>query len=107
MGFYIDSKLDAYINEGCNAVSLMLIFVAFVFAFYNGFVKSLLFCLGSIVFLHFTNIGRITLLSLINYHHPTWSKFSHDVIFPLIIYGAIILLWIVWISLFIRSKKAA
>jgi hypothetical protein len=37
--------------EGCNAVSVMILFLAFIFAFYKG-IKTILFAFSCIVILY-------------------------------------------------------
>ena len=41
--------------EGCNAVSVMIMFLAFVFAFYKG-VKTFYFAFAGIVLLYILNL---------------------------------------------------
>ena len=87
----------AYINEGCNAISVMIIFVAFLLTFYANFIKTSLYIFFGLCFIHLTNLFRIVLLDIIFLYFPAYAKFSHDIIFPIIIYGAVVLLWIGWI----------
>ena len=86
------------IIEGCNAVSVFILFVAFVFAFSGNLKKTLLFCGFGTLFLYVLNIIRIVVLILLLHHFPAYNYFLHDVLFPLIIYGSVFLLWFVWIS---------
>ncbi|WP_300671652.1 exosortase family protein XrtF [Soonwooa sp.] len=85
--------------EGCNAVSVMILFVAFILAFYKGF-KTILFVLGGLVVLHIMNFVRIACLNMVLADFPQYGKMFHDYIFPAIIYGTVIILWIVWIKFF-------
>ena len=90
--------------EGCNAVSVMLLFAAFVFAFYNGARTFLFACLG-IVLLHVMNVLRIAGLNILILEHPKYSKIGHDYFFPAIIYGTVVVLWIVWIKFFALKNE--
>lgn len=97
---FIEGKLTSYVNEGCNALSVMIIFLAFVWGFYSGFLKTLLFSGFGFLFLHGINILRIIGLNYIFHLFPEYGKIGHDYIFPAIIYGSIVILWIFWVLKF-------
>ena len=92
------SKYVSRIIEGCNALSVIILFWAFVIAFTGKFIKTILFLLFGSVLIHILNIGRISLLSIALYHLPGYEHILHGVIFPLIIYGAVFLLWVLWVN---------
>ena len=64
--------------------------------------------LGYILFgsvsLYFMNIIRLVILTLGYYYFPQQRHLMHDVFFPLIIYGLLLLLWIIWIKINVREK---
>lgn len=104
MRLWVDGKYASIVNEGCNAVSVLIIFVAFILAFYTTFKQTITYILISLFVLFVMNISRIILLTYIYRFHKEYSKMSHDYLFPLIIYGSVIILWIVWIKLFVTKK---
>ena len=85
------------IIEGCNAVSVMILFAAFVFAFSSGFKKTSLFILIGVTLIYLLNITRIVILIPALFYYPEYEELLHDVIFPLFIYGVVFLLWIIWV----------
>lgn len=85
------------INEGCNALSIMILFIAFIVAFAQKIKKTVLFILGGLALIYATNIVRIVILSIALYKFPESSKFLHDIVFPGIIYGMVFMLWLFWI----------
>ena len=87
-----------YIIEGCNAVSVMILFVAFVFAFKASAVHYLWFIPGGLIILHFFNILRISLLGLSYLYYPEYARSLHDYAFPGVIYGVTMVLWFVWVK---------
>ncbi|NLN34051.1 MAG: exosortase family protein XrtF [Flavobacteriaceae bacterium] len=98
----------SYINEGCNAVSVMIIFVAFIFAFSTTWKQTLLYILGGLIIIKIMNIARIVLLNYIFAYHKEYGKIAHDYLFPAIIYGTIVVLWIIWVKYFalkLRNKS--
>ncbi len=102
--FYTLDKYTSRMVEGCNAISVMILFLAFVFAFYKG-LKTFVFAIIGLVILHLMNISRIAGLNLIFYQYPQYSKIAHDYFFPAIIYGTVVLLWLVWIKFFALKNE--
>jgi len=95
----------ARIIEGCNAVSVMILFVSFIAAFSGKLKNTLLFIVFGVVSIYILNIFRIALLVVLLYNFPESNKLVHDIIFPLIIYGYVFLLWIFWINRFSKYAK--
>ena len=105
--FFVKEKYVARVVEGCNAISVIILFIAFVIAF-KGKIKQTFFFvfLGSIL-IYVLNIIRIALISIALYKFPAYEHLIHGVIFPLIIYGVVFVLWIVWVNKFsIYATKA-
>ncbi|MBN9336783.1 MAG: exosortase family protein XrtF, partial [Chryseobacterium sp.] len=92
--FQTSGKFTTRMVEGCNVFSVAILFSAFVFAFYKGS-KTFLFVLGGLVLLHILNVSRIVLLNIIFLKYPQYEKIGHDYIFPAIIYGGVIILWLI------------
>lgn len=93
-------KYVARVIEGCNAVSVMILFAAFVFAFSTQWKKTLLFIVFGVVLIHVLNVIRIALLSFALYYYPKYEELLHGTIFPLFIYGVVFILWILWVTKF-------
>lgn len=96
------------IVEGCNAVSVMILFVSFVIAFTGKFTKTLLFLVFGVIIIHVLNVARIALLSIALFHYPAYEHLLHGVVFPLVIYGVVFLLWVLWVnkfSLYVSTNK--
>ncbi|WP_290493567.1 MULTISPECIES: exosortase family protein XrtF [unclassified Leeuwenhoekiella] len=102
MKLYVNDLFVARVVEGCNAVSVLILFSAFILAFYQGFRTTLLFILGGGVLVYAVNIIRIAILSIGLYEYPNYKDVLHDVVFPGIIYGLVVVLWLFWIR---RFKK--
>jgi exosortase family protein XrtF len=90
----------ARIIEGCNAISVMILFAAFVVAFSGKWKNTALFILGGCVLIHILNVARIALLCSAIYHFPAQEHFLHGVIFPLFIYSVVFMLWVIWVNKF-------
>jgi len=94
--------------EGCNALSVMILFAAFVVAFSGKWLQTIGFILCGSVLIHMLNVLRIALLSLALYYHPEQEPLLHGVVFPLFIYGVVFGLWVIWVNKFSRyAQKTA
>lgn len=98
------------IVEGCNAVSVIILFVSFVIAFAVRMKITLPFILLGGLLIYLLNIVRIAVLSLLLYHYPEQNHLLHGVLFPLIIYGVVFVLWMIWVTIYSKyvgsNKKA-
>lgn len=95
--FYKDKYISRII-EGCNALSVIILFISFVIAFTGKFKRTILFIIFGTVLIHVLNIGRIALLCVALYNFPQYEHLLHGVVFPLIIYGVVFLLWVIWVN---------
>lgn len=102
---YMNGEKASYINEGCNAISIMIIFVAFIIAFSTTWKQTVLYILGGLIIIQIMNVVRIAILTYIYGHHEEYSKMAHDYLFPAILYGTIVVLWIVWVRFFALKQK--
>ncbi len=98
--FYVKNDYRTRMVEGCNAISVMILFVSFIFAFYKG-VKTFIFALISLILIYIMNLLRIVGLNIVITDHKEYGNITHDVIFPSIIYGTVIILWIIWMKFFV------
>lgn len=98
--FVVDNRYVARVIEGCNALSVMILFVAFVIAFKGKLLTTLNFCVSGVIIIHILNIIRIALLVIGLRYYPEYKILMHDIVFPLFIYGVVFLLWIFWVNKF-------
>ena len=97
---FYNYKYIARVVEGCNAISVMILFATFVFSFSTQWKKTTLYIFIGILLIHVLNVIRIALLSFALYYYPEYGKILHGTVFPLFIYGVVFLLWILWITKF-------
>jgi exosortase/archaeosortase family protein len=50
------------------------------------------------VIIHFTNILRIVLLSLVSITNPEWWHIAHNTVLRGMFYVVILILWIIWVE---------
>ena len=101
---YFNNQLLFNIVEGCNGLSVIILFSAFVIALKSRSLMTIGYILFGSVSLYFINIVRLVILTLGYYYYPQQRHLMHDVFFPLIIYGLLLLLWIIWIKINVREN---
>ncbi|MCW3160444.1 exosortase family protein XrtF [Chryseobacterium oryctis] len=102
--FYVKNDYATRMVEGCNAISVMILFLAFIFAFYKG-TKTFVFAFLGILVLYIMNLLRITGLNIVMTDYKDYGKIAHDYVFPAVIYGTVVLLWLVWIKFFALKNE--
>lgn len=105
MKLIINGKYLARVIEGCNSVSVIILFVSFIVAFSGSLKTTLMYILSGSVLIYTVNLLRIVILSIGLYHYPWRRDILHTVIFPGIIYGMVFLLWVFWVNRFSNMIK--
>lgn len=99
---FYSHKYVARIIEGCNAISVIILFVAFIVAFSGKIKPTLVFIFGGSILIYVLNIFRIAILCVLMFNYPNQKQFFHSVLFPLFIYGVVFILWVIWVNKFSR-----
>lgn len=101
----INEKFVARVVEGCNSISVIILYVSFIIAFAGKFKYTFIYALAGSILIYAVNLFRIAVLSIGLYNYPWRRDILHTVIFPLIIYGMVFLLWMFWVNRFSKMKK--
>ena len=104
MKLIIRNKFVARVVEGCNSVSVIVLFISFIIAFSGQFKTTLFYVLAGSTLIYVVNLIRIVILSIGLYHYPWRREILHTVIFPAIIYGMVFVLWMFWVNRFSNLK---
>lgn len=102
MKLFFNEKYVARIVEGCNAISVIILFISFVVAFSGRLQTTLLFIFGGSLLIYALNVLRIAALSALIFYFPKQESLLHEVLFPLYIYGVVFILWLIWARKFSR-----
>ena len=105
MKLVVNGKYLARVIEGCNAVSVIVLFLSFIVAFSGKPKATFFYILSGSVLIYAVNLIRIVLLTMGLYHYPQHEEILHSVVFPAIIYGMVFLLWIIWVNRFSKLKQ--
>ncbi|MFY0629784.1 MAG: exosortase family protein XrtF [Flavobacteriaceae bacterium] len=101
----INGNYTARVIEGCNSLSIIILFLSFIFAFPGSLKSTILFGLVGGLIIYGVNILRIAFLTVMLYKYPNQQEFLHNLVFPAIIYGITFLLWVLWVHKFSNYKK--
>lgn len=101
----IEGKYVARVIEGCNSISLIILFVAFIVAFSGAIKATFLFSIFGSILIYVVNVLRIAFLIVMIHKFPSQIAVLHDLVFPAIIYGLVFLLWVLWVNKFSSYKK--
>lgn len=85
------------VYEGCNGLNVMIIFIAFIFAYSKLNFKMIWFIPLGFLIIHLFNIIRIDLLFHVTISLPKLLYFSHKYLFTAFIYLAVFILWALWV----------
>jgi len=105
MKLIVNDVYLARIVEGCNAISIIILFASFVLSFFGKLKLTLLYLLAGAVIIYAMNIIRIAILAIGIYEYPGYTDFLHSIIFPLIIYGTVFILWLVWVGIYSQKHR--
>lgn len=101
----LDDVYLARVIEGCNSISVIILFVAFIIAFPGPLKKSLLYSLAGGILIYLVNVLRIAFLTVALAKLPEQKEMLHNLVFPSIIYGLVFMLWVLWVNYFSNYKQ--
>ena len=101
----LENKYVSRVIEGCNSISIIILFVAFIIAFPGSIKATFLYAIFGSLFIYLINIVRIAFLSVMLLKYPGQQVFLHNLVFPAIIYGVTFILWVIWVQKFSNYKK--
>lgn len=104
MKFFVGDVYASNIVEGCNSVSIIILFLTFIIAFTGSLKATLIFGIVGSIIIYVVNLFRILILSLLMYKYPEYQYLLHSLLFPGIIYGTTFILWIIWVNKFSHLK---
>lgn len=101
----IKGKYISRVIEGCNAISIIILFISFIVSFSAKIIPTTLYIIFGSFLIYGINVVRIALICIAMFEYPAYQHMLHDIVFPSIIYGATFLLWFIWIRKFSKLKK--
>jgi exosortase family protein XrtF len=100
-----NQKYVARMIEGCNAISVIILFASFIVSFSGKLITTSLYVFIGALAVYLLNVMRVAVLCVLLYFFPEQETILHRVFFPLFIYGFVFLLWVLWINKFFLNAK--
>jgi exosortase family protein XrtF len=102
----LNGQYTARVIEGCNSISIIILFLSFIVAFAGSYKATIIFGILGSALIYGINILRIAFLTIMLNKYPNQQELLHNLVFPAIIYGATFFLWVIWVQKFSKYKKS-
>ncbi len=93
-----DFDHGVWIGEPCNGLKIFGVFSIFILSYPGSNKSKIWFIPLGIILLHFINVFRIAILTIISSKNPYLLDFNHNITFQVIVYSFILLFWHIWIN---------
>lgn len=93
---WITRESGILIENGCNGLSALSLFVGFIVAYPGTWARRALFIPLGLLALVVTNIARCAILLLVSYYAPSLFDSVHGFHALFVFYVVIFLLWVAW-----------
>jgi len=93
-----DSRVALSVFEGCNSINVMIVFVAFLFAFKGSWKNLAWFLPLGLVLIYIANLVRVILLYYVAEYWRQYFYYIHKYLFTAAIYLIVFILWWWWIE---------
>lgn len=94
----LDGATVVNVYEGCNAINVSILFVAFLFAYKGTPKRTLIFSFIGLIVIYLFNLLRVAGLFLIAKYFPDQLYLMHKFIFTGVLYAFIFFLWLLWVK---------
>jgi exosortase family protein XrtF len=84
--------------EGCNSINVMIVFVAFLFAFGGEQKKIVWFLPTGLAIIYVANLGRVMILYYVAEYWQQYFYYVHKYILTAFLYGIVFTLWWLWVE---------
>ena len=94
----LEGQTVVNVYEGCNAINVSILFVAFLFAYKGTMKRTLLFSFIGLLLIYWFNLFRVSGLFLVAKFFPDQLYLMHKFVFTGVIYAFVFLLWFIWVK---------
>ena len=105
---YHNDRKVLYVEDGCNGLELMVLYIGFIVCMPSNIWRKVLFIGAGVVILHMANILRSMALIYIHEYHEAYFDFAHTYVFKLVLYAVTFILWVLYarkIQIFHEAPK--
>lgn len=97
LSLQLNGKTVINVYEGCNAINVSILFIAFLFAYSGPIKKTIWFSMVGLIAIYVFNLMRLIGLFLIAVYNPENFYFTHRFAFTGVIYAFVFALWFIWV----------
>jgi exosortase family protein XrtF len=94
----LDGTTVVNVYEGCNAINVAILFVAFLFAYKGSVKRTVLFSVIGLATIYVFNLFRVAGLFLVAKYFPDQLYLMHKFVFTGVLYAFIFFLWFLWVK---------
>lgn len=102
----LNGDIVVNVYEGCNAINVSILFVAFLFAYKNSFKATIGFAIIGLISIYIFNLFRVGGLFLVALYFPDSLYLMHKFVFTGVIYAFVFGLWFIWVTKFNRNTAS-
>ena len=84
------------IANSCNALQLMVLYIGFIICIPAKLARKLYYIPIGVFCIDIANITRTTALAILKVKYAVYFDFAHHYIFTMVVYSAIILMWLIF-----------
>lgn len=89
-----------WIGDPCNGITVFAVYVLFLLAYPGSSKWRIPYAIAGVLIIHLLNALRIVALCIIVTIDYEYLNFNHDYTFYVIVYGAVFVLWYIWVERF-------
>lgn len=93
----LNGNIVVNVYEGCNAINVSILFIAFLFAYKGSFKRTLIFSFIGLISIYLFNLLRVSGLFLVALYFPNHLYLMHKFVFTGVVYAFVFLLWFIWV----------
>ncbi|MCB0496577.1 MAG: exosortase family protein XrtF [Cyclobacteriaceae bacterium] len=102
----LDGNIIVNVYEGCNAINVSILFLAFIIAYKGSWSRSFVFIFLGLISIYVFNLLRVSGLFLVARYFPNQLYLMHKFVFTGIIYAFVFLLWFIWVRWVSQKNKS-
>ncbi len=95
------------VNSSCTAITVMIIFAAFIAVYKASFKAKGIGLLLGLPVIFTANIARLLLMAVIDKYKPAYSAYFHDYLWQVAFIIMIVFMWIVWTEMVMKHEVKA
>jgi exosortase/archaeosortase family protein len=96
--FFCENGAGLVLNESCSGIKQILQFALLMLIFPGPWKHKAWFIPLGMVVVHFTNVLRIVILTVVAEHWPTNIQYMHDNWVRIMFYVVIFAMWLIWVE---------